>query len=91
MDARDRTGRFFSIIDGPGYNTETSGLAFSPDAKFMVCFDAYQRDLPNVELPNAALFVLFSKPTVRFFSAPWSDLAILAHRRASVRWWRTRH
>ena len=36
IHGRDGTGQFFSIIDGPGYDSETTGLAFSPDAKFMV-------------------------------------------------------
>ena len=36
VHARDSAGRFFSILDGPGYRTETTGLAFSPDRRFMV-------------------------------------------------------
>lgn len=36
VHGRDGQGLFFSIIDGPGYRTETTGLAFSPDKKFMV-------------------------------------------------------
>ena len=42
IHGRDSDGRFFSIVDGPGYNTETTGLAFSPDAKYM--FVSFQGD-----------------------------------------------
>mmetsp|Transcript_33454 Transcript_33454/g.80843 ORF Transcript_33454/g.80843 Transcript_33454/m.80843 type:complete len:199 (-) Transcript_33454:71-667(-) len=35
VHGRDKNANFFSILDGPGYNTETTGLAFSPDAKYM--------------------------------------------------------
>lgn len=35
VHGRDRTGQFFSILDGPGYNTETTGLAFTEDHKIM--------------------------------------------------------
>lgn len=36
----DETKKFFSILDGPGYRSETTGIAFSPDGKFM--FLAFQ-------------------------------------------------
>jgi len=35
LHARDNDGNYFSIIDGPGYGTETTGLGFSPDNKRM--------------------------------------------------------
>jgi len=35
VHARDGEGKFYSILDGPGYDTETTGLAFSPDHKHM--------------------------------------------------------
>jgi secreted PhoX family phosphatase len=35
VHGRDQSGKHFSILDGPGYNTETTGLAFSPDRKFL--------------------------------------------------------
>lgn len=31
VHARDKDGNFYSILDGPAYNTETTGLAFSPN------------------------------------------------------------
>lgn len=36
VHASDATGQYFTILDGIGYNTETTGLAFSPDAKYML-------------------------------------------------------
>lgn len=35
IHGRNRDGEFFTIVRGDGYGTETSGLAFSPDNKFM--------------------------------------------------------
>lgn len=35
LHARDNDGNFFSILDGPDYDTETTGLAFNPDNKRM--------------------------------------------------------
>ena len=35
VHARDSNGRFYSILEGTGIRGETSGLAFSPDAKHM--------------------------------------------------------
>jgi len=35
VHARDSSNRFYSILEGPGYDTETSGLAFSPDRLHM--------------------------------------------------------
>ena len=35
VHARDAHGRFVSILDGPAYDTETTGLAFSPDKRHM--------------------------------------------------------
>lgn len=31
VHARDKDGTFYTILDGPAYNTETTGLAFSPN------------------------------------------------------------
>lgn len=36
VHGRDSNGQFFQIVDGTDYNTETSGLAFSPDRKYML-------------------------------------------------------
>mmetsp|Transcript_9972 Transcript_9972/g.12827 ORF Transcript_9972/g.12827 Transcript_9972/m.12827 type:complete len:110 (+) Transcript_9972:2-331(+) len=35
IHARDETGQYFTIVRGDGYSTETTGLAFSPNNKFM--------------------------------------------------------
>jgi hypothetical protein len=35
IHGRDSTGQYFTIVRGDGYSTETSGLSFSPDNKFM--------------------------------------------------------
>lgn len=35
VHGRDNTAQFFTILDGPAYNTETTGLAFNPDATKM--------------------------------------------------------
>jgi sugar lactone lactonase YvrE len=35
IHGRNRDGKFFTIVRGDGYGTETSGLAFSPDNRFM--------------------------------------------------------
>jgi len=35
VHARDIDGRFYSILDGPDYNTETTGLCFSPNRKHL--------------------------------------------------------
>jgi len=35
VHGRNMNGDFFTIIDGPSYDTETTGLAFSPDKKHM--------------------------------------------------------
>lgn len=36
VHGRDGEANFFSILDGTGYNTETTGLAFSPDGDYML-------------------------------------------------------
>jgi hypothetical protein len=36
VHASDASGKYFTILEGIGYNTETTGLAFSPDAKYML-------------------------------------------------------
>jgi sugar lactone lactonase YvrE len=40
VHARKRDGSFYTILESPVYNDETSGLSFSPDGKFM--YIAYQ-------------------------------------------------
>eukprot|EP00977_Amphora_coffeiformis_P029470 scaffold40950_cov199-Amphora_coffeaeformis.AAC.2 len=35
IHGRDNRGQYFTIIRGTDYNSETSGLGFSPDAKYM--------------------------------------------------------
>ena len=35
VHGRNSAGQFFSILDGIGYNTETTGIAFSPGAEYM--------------------------------------------------------
>lgn len=40
IHGRDREGKYFTIVRGTDYSTETTGLGFSPDAKFM--FVAFQ-------------------------------------------------
>ena len=35
IHGRDSSGQYFTIVEGTGYSTETTGLTFSPDAKFM--------------------------------------------------------
>ena len=35
IHARDSNGQYYTIVEGTGYSTETTGLAFSPDNKFM--------------------------------------------------------
>lgn len=35
IHGRDSTGQYFTIVRGDAYNTETTGLAFSPDSMFM--------------------------------------------------------
>lgn len=35
VHGRDGTNQFFSILDGIGYNTETTGIAFSPGGEYM--------------------------------------------------------
>eukprot|EP00539_Tryblionella_compressa_P005345 CAMPEP_0178760534 /NCGR_PEP_ID=MMETSP0744-20121128/15540_1 /TAXON_ID=913974 /ORGANISM="Nitzschia punctata, Strain CCMP561" /LENGTH=459 /DNA_ID=CAMNT_0020415111 /DNA_START=32 /DNA_END=1411 /DNA_ORIENTATION=+ len=40
VHARDHLGRFYSIFESPEYKSETTGLAFSPDGRFM--YVAYQ-------------------------------------------------
>eukprot|EP00594_Rhizosolenia_setigera_P003655 CAMPEP_0178951314 /NCGR_PEP_ID=MMETSP0789-20121207/7153_1 /TAXON_ID=3005 /ORGANISM="Rhizosolenia setigera, Strain CCMP 1694" /LENGTH=460 /DNA_ID=CAMNT_0020632165 /DNA_START=553 /DNA_END=1935 /DNA_ORIENTATION=+ len=42
IHGRDSTGKFFSIIEGYGYRSESTGLAFSPNKKFM--YVAYQKN-----------------------------------------------
>jgi len=36
VHGRDDTNNFFSIIDGPGYASETTGLAFDPTNTVMI-------------------------------------------------------
>eukprot|EP00980_Cylindrotheca_fusiformis_P005679 scaffold1184_cov132-Cylindrotheca_fusiformis.AAC.100 len=40
VHARDQDGRFFTILESPVYNDETTGLSWSPDGRFM--YIAYQ-------------------------------------------------
>merc|ERR1712076_557 len=40
IHGRDNDGNYFTIVEGTGYSTETTGLAFSPDSKYM--FVAFQ-------------------------------------------------
>lgn len=40
IHGRNAVGRYFTIVTGDGYQSETTGLAFSPDAKYM--FVAFQ-------------------------------------------------
>ncbi|KAL3905022.1 MAG: hypothetical protein SGILL_009843, partial [Bacillariaceae sp.] len=40
VHARDHRGRFYTVFEGPHWIDETTGLAFSPDGKFM--YTAYQ-------------------------------------------------
>jgi len=40
IHGRDTTGRFFTVVKNNGINDENTGLAFSPDGKFM--YVAYQ-------------------------------------------------
>jgi len=42
VHARDQQGRRFTILEGPPYTDETTGLAFSPDGKHM--YIAYQHN-----------------------------------------------
>ena len=42
IHGRNRDGEFFTIVRGDGYNTETTGLAFSPDNMFM--YVAFQKN-----------------------------------------------
>lgn len=35
IHGRDSTGNYFTLVQGIGYSTETTGLAFSPDGSFM--------------------------------------------------------
>jgi hypothetical protein len=36
VNGRDSIAQLFPIIDGLGYNTETTGLVFRPDVMFML-------------------------------------------------------
>ncbi len=40
IHGRDATGKYFTIVEGTDYNTETTGLTFSPDGMFL--YVAYQ-------------------------------------------------
>lgn len=42
IHGRDETGLFFTVLESPDYIDETTGLAFSPDAKHM--YVAYQKN-----------------------------------------------
>jgi len=42
VHGRDAQGRYFTILESPVYNDETTGLAFSPDGKHM--YLAYQKN-----------------------------------------------
>jgi len=35
IHGRDGTGKYFTIVEGTGYDSETTGLAFSPDGMYM--------------------------------------------------------
>lgn len=37
IHGRDFTGVFYTLLESPDYHDETTGLAFSPDMKHMVC------------------------------------------------------
>ena len=42
VHGRDKNAQFFSVLDAPGYNTETTGLAFDPTNHAMfVSFQGY--------------------------------------------------
>jgi hypothetical protein len=40
VHARDHLGRFYTVFESPDYDDETTGLAFSPDGRFL--YTAYQ-------------------------------------------------
>uniref|UniRef100_A0A7S4NFI5 SMP-30/Gluconolactonase/LRE-like region domain-containing protein n=1 Tax=Odontella aurita TaxID=265563 RepID=A0A7S4NFI5_9STRA len=42
VHARDKRGRYYTILESPVYQDETTGLAFSPDGKHM--YVAYQKN-----------------------------------------------
>ena len=42
IHGRDQNGNYFTILEGIGYNSESTGLAFSPNNKFM--YVAYQKN-----------------------------------------------
>lgn len=42
IHARDESGEFYTILEGPEYSPETAGIAFSPDGKHM--YFAFQDD-----------------------------------------------
>uniref|UniRef100_A0A7S1VUV1 SMP-30/Gluconolactonase/LRE-like region domain-containing protein n=1 Tax=Grammatophora oceanica TaxID=210454 RepID=A0A7S1VUV1_9STRA len=42
IHGRNGGGQFFTILESPVYNSETTGLAFSPNGKFM--YFAYQEE-----------------------------------------------
>jgi len=42
VHARDENGRYFTILEGPDYIDETTGLAFSPDGRHL--YVAYQKN-----------------------------------------------
>jgi len=42
IHGRNALGQFFTVLEGPGYATETTGLTFSPDGKHM--YFAFQVD-----------------------------------------------
>jgi hypothetical protein len=42
VHARDHLGRFYTILESPRYRSETTGLSFSPDGRFLIV--AYQHN-----------------------------------------------
>ena len=56
VHARDMNGRFYTIFESPVYTDETTGLAFSPDGKYM--YIAYQ--------DNGKLFTIWRKDGFAF-------------------------
>jgi len=42
VHGRDESGQFFTILDAPGHDTESTGLDFSPDLKCVLV--AFQGD-----------------------------------------------
>lgn len=69
-----KNGKYFTIVQGTGYNSETTGLAFSPDAKYM--FVSFQVGHQSV----CHQFVCYLPHSFKFTcrTGPWRHLAILS-------------